>query len=195
MIEALFRDIDGSWQAMSSAKVQLRLIGSTALMLQSDHSRATKDSDVLETNQIDEVVANQLRSLAGRGSALHRRHRIYVDIVPAALPFLPQRPVCHALPVLSATLKNFEIEVLDVVDVVVSKLKRFSPSDRVDIDAMIERNLVPHDALIERFRDAVATFEMDARAEDLPEILDHLHTVERDMLFVPATTIDLPHWL
>jgi hypothetical protein len=70
-----------------------------------------------------------------------------------------------------------------------------TPNDRVDIDAMIERNLVPHEKLIERFRDAVAMYELDARAGDLPEIVDHLHTVERDMLIVPGTIIDLPPWL
>lgn len=50
----------------------------------------------------------------------------------------------------SANLKHFRIEVLDVVDVVVSKLARYNANDAQDIDAMITRGLVPHGLLIER---------------------------------------------
>jgi hypothetical protein len=41
-------------------------------------------------------------------------------------------------------LAHFRIEVLDVVDVVVSKLKRFHANDLRDIEAMVDRDLVPH---------------------------------------------------
>jgi hypothetical protein len=76
----------------------------------------------------------------------------------------------------------------------VSKLKRFHANDRGDIAAMIERDLVPHDRLIERFRRAVDVFSGDARAEELPRYLRNLHQVERDMLGVAETDIDLPEW-
>jgi hypothetical protein len=195
MIEPLFRDIDDRWKASSSTKVRLRIIGSTALMLQSDYARGTKDSDVLETTHVNAEVRNQLRALAGMGTALHARHFLYVDIVAAALPFLPQRPRCHELAALSASLGHFELEVLDIVDVVVSKLKRFNANDFSDIEAMVDRGLVRHDALVERFKDAVDAFQMDARAEDLPMCVANLHVVERDMLIVPETNIELPPWI
>jgi hypothetical protein len=41
---------------------------------------------------------------------------------------------------------------LDVVDVAVSKLKRFHANDQADIGAMIARGLVSHERLVERFR-------------------------------------------
>ena len=41
----------------SSAKVRLRVIGSSALMLQTDYARGTKDSDVLETADLTETAA------------------------------------------------------------------------------------------------------------------------------------------
>ena len=69
-----------------------------------------------------------------------------------------------------------------VVDVVVSKLKRFSPNDTSDIDAMVHRGLVGHEPLLERFRLAYDEFTYDARAADLPKIVGHLNQVERDML-------------
>ena len=92
-------------------------------------------------------------------------------------------------------LKHLSIEVLDVVDVVVSKLKRFSASDADDVRAMTESGLVEHRQLIERFRSAVDVYGGDARADDLPKYVKNLHRVERDHLGVPETEIELPAWV
>jgi hypothetical protein len=195
MIDSLFRDIDRGWRSSGNTKTRLRIIGSTALMLQSSYSRGTKDSDVLQTTHLNEDVKAQLCALAGVGTVLHKKHRLYVDVVAAAIPFLPQVPSCHALHDLSASLEHFELEVLDIADVVVSKLKRFNPSDVADIEAMVERELVPHDTLIDRFRNAAEWYGMDARGTDLPKYIENLHVVERDMLTVPETEIALPDWI
>lgn len=85
--------------------------------------------------------------------------------------------------------------MLDVVDVVVSKLKRFHANDQSDIDAMIQRDLVPHARLIDQFRTAVDAFIGDSREADLPKYIDNLHRVERDMLGVPETEFELPSWI
>ena len=47
-VEAFLKDIDAAWPS-AHAKIRLRIIGSTALMLQTSYERGTKDSDVLET--------------------------------------------------------------------------------------------------------------------------------------------------
>jgi hypothetical protein len=49
--------------------------------------------------------------------------------------------------------------------------------------------------LIERFREAVDGYLLDARAEDLPKYIANLHQVERDLFGVPETAIELPNWL
>ena len=77
----------------------------------------------------------------------------------------------------------------------VSKLKRFHADDRSDVDAMVARGLVPHDALLDRFRSAADAWAHCAHASDLPRYLDHLHEVERDMLGVDETEIDMPAWI
>ena len=92
-------------------------------------------------------------------------------------------------------LASLDIEVLDVVDVVVSKLKRFNGNDRDDIAAMIDLGLVSHAALVGCFEEAVDANSMDARAEDFPRYVENLHAVERDMLAVSETEIELPSWL
>jgi hypothetical protein len=85
--------------------------------------------------------------------------------------------------------------VLSIVDVVVSKLKRMNPNDAVDIENMVERDLVPHSVLIERFRAAVDYCADAALGEDIPQCVRHLHRVERDLFGVDETEIELPSWL
>ncbi len=111
------------------------------------------------------------------------------------MPFLPQAPAWHTLVDLNASLGHFELAVLDVVDVVVSKLKRLNANDLSDIAAMADQELVPHATLVRRFREAVDFFSTDARASDLPKYVNNLHRVERDLLGVTETEIELPSWI
>ncbi|MFC1679416.1 DUF6036 family nucleotidyltransferase [Elusimicrobiota bacterium] len=193
LIERFISEIDSLWGREDPRRLDFDIIGSCALMLQAEYQRVTKDSDVLETRQMDGVVRKRLIDLAGWGSRLHKRHGIYLDIVQGSLPFLPQRPIFHPIAPL-ADLRSISARALDVVDVVVSKLKRFSANDRADIGAMVDRGSVPHAVLLERFRLAMDGFEVDARAQDFPKCIDNLHVVERDHLGVSETAIELPDW-
>jgi hypothetical protein len=175
-----FRDIDAAWRPSSAGRIALRIIGSTALMMQVKYDRGTKDADVLETASVDAAVRSQLLAIAGPGTPLHTRHRVYVDIVSSGTPFLPQPPLFHPCAALNDNLEHFDVELLDVVDVVVSKLKRFNADDQADIDAMVERGEIIHDRLIARFRSAAEHFRHDARADDLEAYVRRLHQVERD---------------
>ena len=194
-VSDLLREIDRRWTATGADKIVLCIIGSSALMLQTGYERGTKDSDVLETVSLTDDIKLRLLVLAGRDSLLHLRHKVYIDIVPQVIPFLPQVPLLHALVDLNAELRHFTIEVLDVVDVVVSKLKRFNSNDISDIRAMADRTLLDHRSLVERFRSAVDVFSGDARAEDLPRYVKNLNRVERDYLLVPESKIELPNWI
>ena len=194
-IEAFFREIDRLWEPIRPGRIPLKLIGSGSLFLQADYSRTTKDGDVLETSEVTGEIKDKLKELAGKRTPLHKRTGLYLDIVFAGLPFLPQTPKFHPQPKLNASLRHFEVEVLDVVDVVVSKFSRFSPSDVEDARAMVKLGLVDHKTLIRRFEAAVDYFSMDARAEDFPDYVKNLHRVERDMLNVPESEIELPGWI
>ena len=194
-LEDFFREIDHAWRVPPDSKIELRVLGSAALMLQTDYTRATSDGDVLETASITGEIKSLLFALAGKGTRIHLRHGIYLDIVAGGLPFLPQGPLWHPLGELNASLTTFNVVVLDVVDLVVSKLKRFHANDQSDVKAMTDRDLVPHGLLVSRFRSAVDVFSGDARAEDLPRYVRALHRVERDMLGVPESDIELPPWI
>lgn len=161
LIRDFLADIDRGWRLEPGRPVTLSMIGSSALLLQARYDRGTKDSDIFQTAELTSEVKQELLGLAGPGSALHRKWRLYIEIVGNGLPFLPQVPRWHSLPSLDASLRHLRIRVLDVVDVVVSKLARFEANDQADIDAMVTLGHVPHAALIERFRSAVYMFEMD----------------------------------
>jgi len=194
-IEAFLKEIDALWEGPLDPKLTLHVIGSTALMMQTGYNRGTKDRDVLEAKALTPEIVAKLRGLAGENSKLHQKHRVYLDIVPSGLPFLPLQPIFHPANDLNQVLVHFQIEVLDVVDTVVSKLKRFNANDISDIEAMILRDQVPHEVLLARFRSAVDRFSGDARADDLPRYVRNLHRVERDFLLAEETEIELPSWI
>lgn len=195
LVEEFFQAIDRAWPSVASPKLRLSVIGSGALMLQVSYERGTKDSDVLETTDLSSETKERLVSIAGPGTSLHRQWKLYLDVVGNGIPFLPSGARWNPVGALNAKLANIELHALDVVDVVVSKLKRFSANDQTDIDTMIQRGLVSHDELIARFRSAVDVFICDARAVNLPTYIEHLHRVERDMLDVDETEIELPSWV
>jgi hypothetical protein len=85
-------ELDRLWGPLPSRKLRLSVIGSAALMLQADYERGAKDSDLLETAALDPLTRERLLLLAGPGTKLHARHRMYLEIVSSGFPFLPQQP-------------------------------------------------------------------------------------------------------
>ncbi|MGH7439509.1 MAG: DUF6036 family nucleotidyltransferase [Polyangiaceae bacterium] len=191
----LLRAVDGRWERPASKRIPLRIIGSSALMMQTRHERGTKDGDVLETIDLAPETKSRLLQLAGKGTPLHARHRIYVEFVSTALAFLPQTALYHPHGALNATLRHFEIGVLDVVDVVVAKLARFHADDRSDIEAMVEIGLVPHGRLVARFQAALDFFSGDASEQEFPRYVRNLNTVERDLLGLAESRVELAEWV
>jgi len=193
LIKIFLEELDAAWKPLGDEPIRLRLIGSTALMLQTDYERGTKDSDILEAAEITPKVKAQLLKLGGPKSPLDKKYALYVEVVLEAILFYPRRPVYH--PAQDLKLKNFDVEVLDLTDVVVSKIKRLNRNDIADIRAMAQRKLLKQDKLVERFKSAVDAFSMDARAEELDKYIANLNRIERDLLVVPESEIEKPDWL
>lgn len=92
------------------------MLGSTALMLQTDYIRGTKDSDVLGVDPIIGQVAEALLAPAGKDTPLHREHQVYLEVVGSGAPFLPRPPRWNLVDALSAGLRSFEVLALDITD-------------------------------------------------------------------------------
>lgn len=194
--EALLLDLDKLWQGEGKLRIRIRVLGSMSLMLQTDYERGTKDGDILYAHPIDAEIKERLLALGGQGSALAKRHRVYLDIVASGLLMLPAQPRYLPLPDLSATLAHFEVEALSVPDVVITKLKPFRPADIADIAAMIVRGHVTHEQFRSLFLSAIDRFADGATgAERLSKIVQNFHQVERDYFGTEETPIELPPWV
>jgi hypothetical protein len=169
VVDEFFREIDRRWSEPATDRITLNIIGSSALMLQADYERGTRDSDVLATELLTSPIKDALLALAGSGTTLARKHGLYLQIVGNGIPFLPREPLWHQMP--SLDLKRFQVRALDVVDV-------------------IDRGLVDHERLVERFRSAFVEFSYDSRAAELKDYVDHLHRVERDMFHVEESDFE-----
>jgi hypothetical protein len=71
LIEAFLKEMDELWARSGSERITLRVIGSTALMMQTGYWRGTKDSDVLETESLAGDTGRYLFALAEQP---HQRH-------------------------------------------------------------------------------------------------------------------------
>src|SRR3989344_4550816 len=112
IIEQFFHELDRKWKHSTGGKIELCIIGSSAIFLQTDYNRGTKDSDILETRNITPEIEAQLNEIGGKTSDLHRQFRIYLDFVNPGLPFLPQKPRFVKAPSLK-NLKHFDVRLLD----------------------------------------------------------------------------------
>ena len=77
----------------------------------------------------------------------------------------------------------------------IAKLARFHKTDRDDIAAMAERELIDPERFATRFRSASRRWWHDARADELPKIHRNFHQVQQDELFVWPTPVELPPWV
>jgi len=192
-VEGFLEELDSKWKPLGGEPTLLHIFGSTALMLQADFTRPTKDTDVLETAAVNEEVKTQLLKIAGKKSPMHEVHRMFLEVVAPGILFLPGRGNYVPIPKLDR-LKNFRFEAMSIVDVVVSKLKRFKASDQDDIRAMVEAGKVDHAEFVARFKGAVDQFGMDARSDKLPECIENFQQVETEMFRVEPTEVELPPW-
>lgn len=192
--ETFLQDLDRLYAVEKRAeapKVGLRILGSVALMIQADYIRGTKDGDVLESAPIHRTVKGELLNLGGKGTALANRHGIYLDIVPSGILFMANAVAYHPLLDLSSTLACFEVEVMDITDACVTKLKRFNGNDQADLAAMVQLQKLDHDQFLNRFLSAIDHCRGQAFADDYPRIVERFHQVERDIFLMPETPVDL----
>jgi len=186
LVDEFFEQLDRLWDP-EDGRVALHVIGTTALVLQTNYERGTKDGDVLEVPSLDPATSERLRAVGGPGSPLHHGTGMYLDLVGLGVPLLPAEPLWHEYPM---QLLHFDIYVLDVADVVISKLKRWSASDHVR--QMVERGFAKHPRLVERLNEVIRRFWFDARADLLPDMVARFHRAETDWFAIEPSAFALP---
>jgi hypothetical protein len=91
--------------------------------------RATSDSDVLDVAPAR--MSARLVEIAGRGTELARRHRLYIDIVGvASVPYEYESRLTDLCP---GTFERLHLRVMEPYDVALSKLSRNHDRDHDDV--------------------------------------------------------------
>jgi hypothetical protein len=92
-------------------------------------SRATADVDVIAVTGASRL--EDLQRIAGRGSALAKRHKVYIDIVTVAI--VPEDYADRLIDIFPGIFKNLHLRAFEQHDLALAKLARNADHDREDV--------------------------------------------------------------
>jgi hypothetical protein len=107
--------------------VALHCLGGFVMTMLYGLTRPTADIDVLVVRP-----PMDLNKLGGIGSALHKKHRVYVQLV-TVLEAYPEEYEERLTEMFPGALRNLRLFALDPYDLALTKLRRNSQRDREDI--------------------------------------------------------------
>ena len=111
-------------------------------------TRSTADIDVLESRG---TTLAEIARLAGRGSHLHKRHKVFVDVVTVA--DVPDGYEERLTRLRTDSLKNLQLRVFERHDLVLAKLTRNSDRDRADVESIAAGPGLDVETLRRRYQD------------------------------------------
>ena len=154
-----FHELDGA----VSRPVSLSCLGGFVVSICYGMPRPTADVDVLSV--VPHADARALLELAGRGSPLHERHRVYLDLVTVAT--CPDSYEDRLTEILAGVFRNLQLMVLDPYDLALSKLERNAPQDREDVFYLADVLALDIAALDARYRQEMRPYLGNPAREDL----------------------------
>jgi hypothetical protein len=114
-----------------SQPTELHCFGGFVIAEQYELTRPTGDIDILESKGTDPAT---LARLAGKGSPLHKRYRVYVDVVGVAT--VPEDYESRLTTAFANEFKYLRIRTFERHDLVLAKLERNSDRDREDVEVI-----------------------------------------------------------
>ncbi len=163
-IEAFLADVDRALSQVANGRVlTLYNIGRSALVWQYDYIATTEDFDFIHPKESEDLVALALQ-LFGRGKPKASKHGLYLEAVYDAFPPIPQQYKTRAKQV-SGPWNVLRVYHLDPYDMIASKLRRFSATDREDIRMLCDQ--FPIDpARLEQILETAYTFNMEKDGDE-----------------------------
>lgn len=138
------RDLD----ALLKGPIALHCIGGFVVTQQYRIGRETSDIDFL--SMVPYSNDNDVEGLAGRGSPLHRKHRLYMQYVGIATP--PSNYETRLTRMFAtAPWKNLTLLALEAHDLALAKLERNADRDREDVLSLARAGYLHPDTLKERY--------------------------------------------
>jgi hypothetical protein len=147
-------------QFVSDETAVLYLGGGAAILLAYEGQLGTDDIDFIGEKA---GLLKRLSEEAGKGSELHRATNYYVDVVPPGL--FPQEWGwrARAKSVEVSGLKHIDLRILELHDLILSKLRRFSGKDQEDIRSLCDREEFEIQTLRSRYAEARLGYDHDER--------------------------------
>ncbi len=149
--------------ARAGAETELHCLGGFAAAMLYGLPRPTADVDVITT--VPGEAAARLLELAGRGSALHRRHGVYLDFVTVAT--VPEDYDRRLVEIFPGAFERLRMFALDPYDLALAKLERNSQRDRDDVKFLARAVPLDLGVLRARYEKELRPYLGNPRREDL----------------------------
>ncbi len=156
---AFLHDLDGEL----AEPTELHCLGGFVLAVQYGLPRPTGDLDylaIVPRKQIEKV-----EEIAGRGSALARRHKLHVQYV--GITTLPENHEDRLVDLLPGEFRRLRLKALDPYDLALSKLERNSPKDLEDIAFLAARARLEPQVLRQRYEQEMRPYLANEARHDL----------------------------
>jgi hypothetical protein len=157
--QSFLSDIDASL----SEEVELHCLGGFVVTVLYDLARPTADVDVISITPRSEIES--VMSLAGQGSDLHRKHRVYLQLVGVAT--VPDSYEERLTEIFPGGFKHLRLLALDPYDLALSKLERNTQRDRDDVKHLARTVPLNLDKLQERYQKELRPDLGNPEREDL----------------------------
>ena len=141
---SFLRDLD----ALVDKPTELHCLGGFVIVGLHDAARVTADVDVIEVR--GSSLAHLAR-LAGKGSELHRRHQVYLDIVTVAS--YPENYEARRVDLFPGEFERLRLKAFEVHDLVLAKLARNIDRDREDVKRLAVHPGLRPDILARRYHE------------------------------------------
>jgi hypothetical protein len=126
--------------------VQLHCCGGFVVTQLYGVARSTSDVDFLG---VEPNLWKELTQIGGKGSALHKKHHVYLDAVTVATP--PENYEERLVPLFPDSWVRLQLFALEAHDLALSKLERNLERDRDDVQRLAQRGHLKADVLRERY--------------------------------------------
>ena len=155
-------------------RTELHCVGGFVVSALYGLERPTADIDILPVLPADRTVL----VLAGKGSELHQKHRVYIDQVAIMTP--PYEYATRLVDMFPTQFVKLHLRALDPYDLALSKLKRNATHDREDVKHLAMRAPLETAILRERYtreqRYLLGNAERHDRTMDLwVEMIEETH--------------------
>lgn len=156
---SFFHDID----ERLSEQTALELLGGFVVTQVYGAARSTADVDVVSITP--KKLSETLLKIAGEGSLLHKKHKVYLDSVGIAP--LPENYEDRLGEILTGTFKHLRLLVLDPYDVALAKIERNIQRDRDDVRFLARAVPFDIEALKDRYERELRPVLGNPKREDL----------------------------